>query len=43
MKYTQPQIVKYEVKIEAGFQASVDWSIGTPGGEIDVNDYGTEL
>lgn len=43
MKYTKPQIVKYEVKIEAGFQASVDWSIGTPGGEIDVNDYGTEL
>lgn len=44
MKYTQPQIVKYEVKIEAGFQvSSVDLNANTPGGDIIYEDYGTEL
>ena len=40
MKYTQPQIVKYEVKIEAGFQvSSVDLNTNTPGGDIIYEDY----
>lgn len=41
MKYTKPQIVKHEVKIEAGFATSVVFN--SPGGEFDYNDYGTEL
>lgn len=41
--YTKPTILAEDVKVEAGFQTSVDWDLGTPGGEIDVNDYEIEL
>lgn len=44
--YTKPTILAEDVKVEAGFQTStvdVEWGLGTPGGEIDVNDYEIEL
>lgn len=42
--YFAPTIIKDDIKVEAGFQTStVEWGLGTPGGEIDVNDYEIEL
>lgn len=41
--YFAPTIIKDDIKVEAGFQTSVDWELGAPGGEIDVNDYEIEL
>ncbi|MBR2116276.1 MAG: hypothetical protein IJ942_04575 [Alistipes sp.] len=42
--YTKPTILAEDVKVEAGFQTStVEWELGAPGGEIDVNDYEIEL
>lgn len=40
--YFAPTIIKDDVKVEAGFQTSGDptWGLGTPGGDIDFNDYG---
>ena len=43
--YFAPTIIKDDIKVEAGFQVSVDteWGVGTPGGDINYSDYGTEL
>ena len=43
--YFAPTIIKDDIKVEAGFQVSVDtdWGVDTPGGDIGYNDYGTEL
>lgn len=39
--YLQPTITPCFVKIEVGFANS--WGAGTPGGDIDYDDYGDEL
>ena len=43
--YFAPTIIKDDIKVEAGFQVSVDteWGVGTPGGDINYSGYGTEL
>ena len=41
--YTKPIILVDDIRVEAGFAVSTDWAVGAPGGEIDFNDYGTDL